>query len=205
MAEERRFVIHAKRSESISRTRKKRELYRLALAALDIRTAENYCAELFESIDWSSGKGIPFHLTDAFSAAVVVAYARPFVPTRDPRSVGVLPPKWHRFSNPRLKETHDAMLRLRNDLFAHTDQTMSPMTIIPAGTPLMKVGRIAPRTSWQIGRRAIPPQTTILNYRQTCYDLRKRLEDAVSKAIEELYDGMDLPRASFNLRFDDGL
>jgi hypothetical protein len=97
------------------------------------------------------------------------------------------------------------MLRLRNDLFAHTDQTMSPMTIIPAGVEMKGIGRLAPRTSWQIGRRAIPPETTLLSFRNTCRDLRKRLEDAVSNAIEELYGRMDLPRAAFPVRFDEGL
>ena len=204
MCNKQRFVFHAKRTAA-ARSRKKRELYRLALAALDVRTAENYCNELFDSIDWKSGKNIPFHLTDAFSAAVVVAYARPFVNTNDPRSVGELPKKWHRFSDPRLKETHDSMLRLRNDLFAHTDQTMSPMMIIPAGVEMKDIGRSAPRTSWQIGRRAIPPETTLINFRNTCRDLRERLEDAVKAAIEQLYGGMDLPRTQFPLRFDEGL
>lgn len=188
-----------------ARSWKKRQLYRLALAALDVATAENYCNELFDSIDWKSGAKIPFHLTDAFSAAVVVAYARPFINTRDPRFVGKLPKEWHRFSDPRLKETHDSMLRLRNDLFAHTDQTMSPMKVIPAGVDMKGTGRSAPGTSWQIGRRAIPPETTLINFRNTCRDLRKRLEDAVSAAIEDLYDGMDLPRAPFPVRFDEGL
>jgi hypothetical protein len=204
MPNEQLFVFHAKRTAA-ARSRKKRDLYRLALAALDVRTAENYCNELFDSIDWKSGKNIPFHLTDAFSAAVVVAYARPFVNTNDSRSVGQLPKKWHLFSDPRLKETHDSMLRLRNDLFAHTDQTMSPMMITPAGVEMKGVGRPAPGTSWQIERRAIPPATTLVNFRNTCRDLRKRLEDAVIAATEELYGGMDLPRAQFPLRFDEGL
>jgi hypothetical protein len=205
MADKMQFVLHPGRTRAIMRSRRKRELYRLALAALDVRTAENYCDELFDSINWKSGKKIPFHLTDAFSAAVVVAYARPFVNTNDHRSVGKLPKKWHRFSDSQLQETHDSMLRLRNDLFAHTDQTMSPMTIIPAGVEMKGIGRLAPRTSWQIGRRAIPPETTLLSFRNTCRDLRKRLEDAVSNAIEELYGRMDLPRAAFPVRFDEGL
>jgi hypothetical protein len=197
------FILKEKRTLSIARSRKKRELYRLALAALDIGTAENYCTELIDSIDWSAKK-IPFHLTDAFSAAVVIAYARPFVQTRDDRSVGVLPKKWHSFPNSQLQNAHETMLRLRDDLFAHTDQTLTPMTIIPAGVMMHSIGRIAPRTSWQLGRRAIPPATTILNFRNTCHDLRERLENAVSKALDDLYGNMELPGAQFPLRFDDG-
>ena len=75
MNEDKQFVLIEKRTLSVTRSRKKRDLYRLAVAALDVGTAENYCNELIETIDWS--KNIPFHLTDAFSAAIVVAYARP--------------------------------------------------------------------------------------------------------------------------------
>jgi len=203
MNDDKQFVLIEKRTLSVARSRKKRNLYRLAVAALDVRTAEDYCNELIDTIDWS--KNIPFHLTDAFSAAIVVAYARPFVQTRDPKSVGVLPQKWHKFSSPHLQNTHETMLRLRDDLFAHSDQTMTPMTIIPAGVMMHRIGRIAPRTSWQLGRRAIPPATTILNFRNACHDLRERLENAVSEAIEELYGTMELPRAEFALRFDEGL
>ena len=203
MDEDKLFVLIEKRSTSVARSRKKRELYRLALAALDVRTAENYCDELIETIDWG-GKKIPLHLTDAFSAAVVTAYARPFVQTRDPRSVGVLPKRWHRFSNSQLQDAHETMLRLRDNLFAHTDQTMTPMTIIPAGVMMDQIGRTAPRTSWQLGRRAIPPITTMLNFRNACHDLRARLEDAVSTEIDDLYGNMQLPNAEFRLRFDEG-
>jgi hypothetical protein len=203
MNEDKQFVLIEKRTLSVARSHKKRDLYRLAVAALDIGTAENYCNGLIDTIDWS--KNIPFHLTDAFSAAILVAYARPFVQTRDPKSVGVLPKKWHKFSNPHLQNAHETMLRLRDDLFAHSDQTMTRMTIIPAGVMMHRIGRPAPRTSWQLGRRAIPPAITILNFRNACHDLRKRLEDAVSEAIEELYDKMELPRAEFALRFDEGL
>jgi len=83
MNEDKQFVLIEKRTLSVARSRKKRDLYRLAVAALDIGTAENYCNELIDTIDWS--KNIPFHLTDAFSAAILVAYARPFVQTRDPK------------------------------------------------------------------------------------------------------------------------
>lgn len=197
------FVLKEERTSSVTRLRKKRNLYRLALAALDVGMAENYCDELIQSIDWDREK-IPFHLTDAFSAAVVITYTRPFVATRNPKSVGVLPKKWHKFSNPQLQNAHETMLRLRDDLIAHTDQTMTPMTIFPAGVMMHRISRAAPRTSWQLGRRAIPPTTTILNFRNVCRDLRKRLEDAVSEAIEELYGNMELPRAPFPLRFDDG-
>jgi len=203
MNKDKQFVLIEKRTLSVARSRKKRDLYRLAVAALDIRTAENYCNELIDTIDWS--KNIPFHLTDAFSAAILVAYARPFVQTRDPKSVGVLPKKWHKFSNPQLQNAHQTMLRLRDDLFAHSDQTMTPMTIIPAGVMMHRIGRPAPRTSWQLGRRTVPPDITILNFRNACHDLRKRLEDAVSEAIEDLYDKMELPHAEFALRFDEGL
>jgi hypothetical protein len=203
MNEDKQFVLIEKRTLSVARSRKKRDLYRLAVAALDVGTAENYCNELIDSIDWS--KNIPFHLTDAFSAAIVVAYARPFVQTRDPRSVGVLPKKWHNFSNPQLQNAHETMLRLRDDLFAHSDQTMTPMSIIPAGVIMHGIGRIPARTSWQLGRRAVPPATAIVNFRNACHDLRKRLEDAVSEAIEELYGKMELPRAEFVLRFNEGL
>jgi len=204
MATDKNFVLNEKRTLSVARSRKKRELYRLALAALDVTAAENYCNELIESINWKK-ETIPFHLTEAFSSAVVIAYARPFVKTRNPNSVGILPNKWHIFSNPNLQSTHETMLRLRDDLYAHSDAAMTPMTIIPAGVMMRLVGRRAPRTSWQLGRRAIPPQTTILNFRNVCHDLRQRLEDAVSSAIEDLYGNMELPRAEFRLRFDEGL
>jgi hypothetical protein len=203
MTADTQFILNEKRTQSVARSRKKRELYRLALAARDVGTAENYCKELFESINWNNER-IPFHLTDAFSAAVVIAYARPFVQTKDTRSVGTLSSKWHKFSNPKAQKTHETMLRLRHDLFAHTDQTLSPMTIFPAGVMMKKVGRPAPRTSWQIAGRAIPPEVVLLDYRSTCTDLRERLEAAVSEAVEDLYGNMDLPHAPFLLRFDDG-
>src|SRR6266480_4574907 len=68
-----------------------------------------------------------------------------------------------------------------------SDRTMTPMSIVPAGVTIQRIGRTALRTSWQLGRRAIPPATTIVNFRNACHDLRKRLENAVSETIEELY------------------
>ncbi len=204
MSDEKPFILNQARTLSLARSRKKRDLYRLALAALDVGTAENYCRELADSIDWDKKK-IPFHLTDAFSAAVVIAYARPFVQTKHVGFVGVLPKRWHHFSTPQLQNTHENMLRLRNDLFAHTDQSLTPMTIIPAGVMMNKIGRQAPQTSWQLGRRTVPPQTTILDFRSVCQDLRQRLETSISEMIDELYRNMELPRAPFRLRFDESL
>jgi hypothetical protein len=198
---ERKFILNESRTAAISRIRKKREFYQLALADTDIRTAINVADDFIKLLkDWRKPK-LPYHLSEAFVAYIVVSYSRPFIRTRRSR-VSPLPPRWSQFDNRRLQETHDLMVRVRHTLFAHSDPSLRMMSIIPAGV-LMKIGRPAPKISYMLTSQILPP-TEVGNLRATCVDLQQRLEVRVKQLLDEIYGGMELPRREFSLRFDDG-
>jgi hypothetical protein len=203
MSDEKQFVINEKRSNAISRSRKKRELYQVALADIDVRAAIAAADDFIALLDRYRfpGDKLPYHLSDAFVAYIAVAYARPFNPGRR-SATPALPPRWGKFEDKNLQTTHDMMLDVRHTMFAHSDPKDREMTIIPAGCSVR--GRIAPRTSLMVSKWILPP-TVIGELRATCVNLQKRLEKRITTLMEELYGEMDLPGRTFRVRFDEGL
>jgi hypothetical protein len=193
------FVINLRHENSKPRSRKKFELYRLAVANQDISHAVNTCDELLKIIfAKETGPKLPYHLREAFFSTIIVSYARPFM---DNDSNLKLPKEWSKFSNKGMQDTHLHMLELRNQLYGHSDADANRMIIMPAGYDSKQIGRKIPRTSWMF-HTFVPAHESILGFRATAADLQKRLEADVSSRIEELYDGMDLPNKPFRLNRD---
>lgn len=186
-----------------ARSWKKRELYQFVLADTDIRTSIAVADDFIELLRAWKKETLPYHLSEAFVAYVAVSYARPFTHDRRHSSVASLPEKWGKFSDPKLQETHDMMIDLRHTLFAHSDPTSRKLSIIPPGVVLFRQ-EIAQGTSWELTTFSLPPHS-IGELRNTCVDLQRRLQQRITILIDELYGGMDLPRAKFRVRFDEGL
>jgi hypothetical protein len=202
MANGENFMMYEARSKAHSRARKKREFYQLALADTDVRTAINVADDFIDLLnEWRRPK-LPYHLSEAFVAYIAVSYSRPFVQTRR-SSVPVLPPRWGQFADKRLQRTHDLILRVRHELFAHTDPSLRKLMIIPAGVFMKEIGRIAPRTSYMMTAQTLPP-TAIGELRVTCVDLQTRLQARLNELLDDLYGGMEMPQRKFPFRFDDG-
>lgn len=193
------FQINEGRSRP--RSKRKLDLYRLALADKDVRAALYACNAFLDLIHGWTGETIPYPTSDAFISSIVTCYARPFTSNDFP---GVLPKQWRKFSDQQHQEAHREMIRLRHELFAHSDPTIHTMQIIPAGCYMRGVDRNAPRTSYQIRSQLIPPPR-VVGFRDTCVELQARFEKAISEMLDELYDGMDLPKRAFPFRFNEGL
>ena len=155
----REFVINEARSAACTRARKKRELFQIALAELDVRTAIGVADDFIELMkSWPSDKGLPYHLAEAFVAHIAVSYARPFTETRK-AVVPPLPRRWSRFKDTNLQRIHDLMIDVRHTLFAHTDATQISLEIVPSGVMMKGIGRPAPLNSWVIRRKTLPPHS----------------------------------------------
>ena len=196
------FIVLERHIRSLPRSKRKFNLYRLAVANKDVGAAEEICIAFLKHIFTTQDAVIPYHTSEAFIGAIVTAYARPFM---DNDSNLKLPKSWRKFSRPELQQAHDQMLDLRGKVFAHSDAGVHPMKIYPAGYYSEKLGRQIPRTSMDLGSITVPPQS-VMGFHAVCKDLRQRLEKAVFDEIDELYGGMDLPACPFPVRFekDDG-
>jgi hypothetical protein len=184
-----------------SRKKQKLDFYRLALADKDIRTALYTCDAFIELIRrWQEPK-LPYEVSEAFFAAILVSYSRPFTENNFP---GVLPKRWRRFAGKALQGTHDEMLKNRHSLFAHTDAEIHRMTIIPDGCLPKSIGPKPPQTAYMIRGVVLQPES-VVRYRAVCADPQERLEKASQQALADLYGGMELPNREFSMRFDDGL
>ena len=130
-----------------SRKKQKLDFYRLALGDKDIRTALYTCDAFIELIRKWQGPKLPYEVSEAFFAAILVSYSRPFTENNFP---GLLPKQWRRFAGKELQETHDEMLKNRHSLFAHTDAEIHRMTIIPDGCLPKSIGPKPPQTAYMI-------------------------------------------------------
>jgi len=198
------FILLEKHEASLSRSKKKHYLYRLAVANKDVGAAEDIC-NAYIGIILGKPEGMepmPYHVNEAFFLAIVTSYARPF---QNNDSNLKLPKKWERFSTKQMQDTHNQMLQLRDEIYAHSDAAIHPMKIYPAGYYSQKLGRVIPRTSMEIEAITLSPQS-VMDFRAVCKDLHERLETEVFLQIDRLYGGMDLPSCPFPLRIhDEGL
>lgn len=134
------------------------------------------------------------------SPACGIGYARPFM---DNDSDLKLPKKWRVFGTQQLQDTHDHMIRLRGEVYAHSAASLHPMTILPAGYDSKRLGRKVPQTSMELGSQTVPPES-VIGFLAVARNLRERLEKAVFDEIDDLYGGMDLPARPFPVRFKKG-
>ena len=144
--------------------------------------------------------GMDHPLYSPLVEAIVISYARPFTAND---SLGELKKEWQRFPQPRLQRAHEKLLKARNELIAHSDMVVRQVKIHPPGRSAVKgletvgVGYAVRNYSFSIRH--------VIDFRDTAFDLARRLHAAVEKLLNELYEGMELPAKGFDLRIDDGL
>lgn len=171
-------------------------LYKLALAYKDISAAELTCEGYKKVILNTVGK-LPYDINYAFMGSIITSYSRPFV---DNKSTGVLPGRWRRFGSPRLQKTHNSIIKARHEVYAHSDSDVSRLWLVPAGSVMKGIGRIAPRASWKFHTYEIPPDL-IMDYHDCCKDLKDRLEGEVSTLVEEYCSQEGTPKEEFELKW----
>jgi hypothetical protein len=171
-------------------------LYKLALAHKDISAAELTCEGYKKVILNTSGK-LPYEVNYAFMGSIVTSYSRPFV---DNKSTGVLSGHWRKFDDRRLQAIHDSIIKARHEVYAHSDSNVSRLWLVPAGTLMKGIGRIAPRASWIFHTYEIQPDA-IIGYHDCCKDLKNRLQDEVSKLVEEHCDQKGILKEEFELKW----
>jgi hypothetical protein len=133
--------------------------------------------------------------------AIIIAYARPF--TRN-RPLGRLPAEWSTFSNPGFQETHNELIKARDQFIAHSDEEVRRVEIFPPGSPIRETGL----QSGDVGiavRTIAFPLSRFQHIRALCHDLGYRLNSRINNLLTELYNGQTLPNNSFPLTFDDDL
>ncbi len=176
---------------------------KLALANKDVETALLTCNTFIQVIMQWKGKMLPLEIAEAFIATIIVSYSRPFVQTSN-SFPGELPKSWHKFADKRLEAIHKEMLEHRHSLFAHTDPTIHKISIVPDGCLPKNLGPKPPQIAYIINGVQIPPQN-VVRFKAVCEDLQQRLEVETQKLLYELYEGLELPRRKFTLKYDEGL
>ena len=135
--------------------------------------------------------------------AIIISYSRPFI---NNDSLGILPKRWSQFEDKKLKEAHDSILKYRNELVAHSDNTVRTIQIFSPNAnfgPMQKEKKMegpgfAIRTFWiPLGR--------VQTFYQLCHFQGQRLVKEVMEMLDDLYGGMELPDKAFDLRIHDGL
>lgn len=181
------------------RSQQKKNLYKLLIARSDVGASLTACKLMRETVS-----GFESELYYPLFAAVVVCYARPFT-NNEP--YGALPSKWAQFSDTSRQETHDKIIKARHELIAHSDMIVRKASIIPPGVASGKLGE-RELTSTKIGTQTslyLYPMPFFNKVWETALDLYSRLNAEIDRLVDTLYDGMDLPSHSFDLKMDEGL
>lgn len=179
-----------------TRSNRKRDLHRLAVARSDIKAALEACNLLLANVDH-----LGHDLYQPLFHAIAISYARPFTANRP---LGSLPAKWSRYTNPRFQEAHDELLSIRNQFVAHSDQDERTVQIVP---PYVTI----PGTTTHYDRVGVGVRTVgfpIENFgvvRRMCLDIGRRIEKEIDALLDELYNGKVLPAAMFPLIIDEEL
>lgn len=182
-----------------SREQQKTDLYRLIVARSDIGAAQSACELFIEMVD-----DVNHDLYYPLFTSIVVCYARPFT---NNKPYGALPGKWENFEDGKMKSTHDALIKARHELIAHSDMAARKAKIVPPKVVIgymnereLKSSRIGTQTSFYFFTipmiKDIPRLTT---------DIGRRLNAEIEHKLEEIYGDMELPQAKFALRLDNGL
>jgi hypothetical protein len=112
-----------------------------------------------------------------------------------------LPKKWREFKSKDLQAAHDEILRLRGTLYGHSSADANVMLIIPEGCYSREIKQTVPKTSW-LFHTYVPAHEALLGFRSVAAELQARLQAEVSRLLEHLYDGMDLPKRAFRLNIE---
>lgn len=172
-------------------TSRKRELYRMALARTDISEARTACDLFLDNVKTYSDP-----LYRILYAAIVVAYARPFIQSR---TLGVLPSRWTKFSDPRLQGTHNTLISARNEIVAHSDVSKRPATVYPPGSTVGPIREPSESFGIAVNSYIFRP-TSFADVHDTCTDLLNRLHTEIQNELEELYGQANL-KGPIELKF----
>ena len=190
------IVLHKKQPESRSRTKK--ELYKLLIARSDITASLNTCKLLLEKVD-----GMGHELYYPFYTAIVTCYCRPFTQNKP---YGALGKKWYSFEDEVMKDTHESLLDARHELIAHSDMNVKEAIIVPPGVKTGPDGDdqivsdfIGVTTMHYFPRPMFEKTYNLCLYQGT------RINTEIDILIDRLYRGMELPNAPFKIRINDGL
>ena len=179
-----------------SRSKQKKELYKLLIARSDVFSAHKTCTLLLNRV-----KGLGDELYAPLFHAAVISYGRPFV---DNKSTGVLSKHWGEFQDSRLKNAHARIIKTRHELVAHSDLLARPIDIIPAGAVV--ADQLEP--SAKLGIKITSyyyPRSHFIDMHDTCVDLISRLTERTDLLLSGLYDNLELPSTPFRLVFDEGV
>jgi hypothetical protein len=190
---------------TLDRRTQKRSLRLFAIARMDVHEAL-VCAQILQRLQ-REAPGDPFlpmkqEIFFPVQNAMVVSYARPFVPTRTSQR---LQGRWARFDDQRLQVVHDLVIRTRHDFVAHSDEEQRTVTIVPAGYVVPGVGRPSGGLGLQTSSIAFSAETvdTIVD---CCMDVGFRVTKEVDRLRDELYLGRsDLPATPFPVSDNDGI
>ena len=182
-----------------ARSHQKRDLYRLLIARSDMNASLNACDLILKNV-----KSIKDENLYPLTTSVVVCYSRPFTVNKP---YGSLPQKWSKFDKPQYQATHEKLLQVRHELFAHSDMNVRKAQIVPPNVPLVIDGGKelkSPRISTQVTYTLFEIDFFKI-VRETNLDIGRRMQAEIDKLIIDLYTNMQLPNEAFNLRVDEGL
>jgi len=173
--------------------RKKKALYRLALARADIRGAMEGCDFLIANGIKAGDKLYP-----TLHDGIIIAYARPFT-ANEP--LGCLPRKWSKFDDPELTRLHNELLYLRQKTVGHSDARERKVYIVPSGARMYNAG--PPNINLGIGVRnwALPLERWH-DVRALCRDLGESLSLEIESEVQVLYSGGTYAPEPFEVTLD---
>lgn len=185
----------------LTRTELKRQFHKLAIAQSDLVHARAACRYFVQYVsDIAHAIYYPLFVT------IVICYARPFT---DNDTLGRLPKKWGAFSDERLQRSHDLMLKTRNEVVAHSDETIRQIHIVPAGViyPFIFTADkpvISKRHGFMIDTYVLEPRhfTDALD---TICDVLDRLRPEVDRLFDLLYAYETLPPRIFSMTIDESI
>ena len=164
----------------------KKQLHKLAIAQADIRGASAATRLLVQL-----GSRASFDQFYSLNSAVVVCYGRPFSQNRP---LGPLPRKWAKFSSPTLQETHDLLIRHRNQVVGHSDASERRVHI---SVPAISTGRTVEHSVRDI---VVSPERFPI-VQLLCQDLLRRLSADIETLKVSLF--AFVAPGEYPLTFDD--
>jgi len=177
----------------------KRQLHRLIVAQSDINAARN-AWQLLKSNPTQPGHSVHTSLM----AAMVISYARPFVSSE---SFGILPRKWSTYPDSRYQKNHDALLKARNEIVAHSEQSVRKVMIVPPGVRMKLHPASSPVSEWIsyiVSTYSLPPNV-LETLGGMLDDVLKRMFDEIELLLNKLYADRNLPNQEFLLQMDEEL
>ncbi|WP_242875906.1 hypothetical protein, partial [Stenotrophomonas maltophilia] len=102
-------------------------------------------------------------------------------------------------------DVHNDVIRARHEVIAHNDQNARKLTIVPPGAapddivPMSRIGIALKLDTYYISGGLFS------SLGQVCQYQIDRLNKAIDDALDELYEGRELPSESFELTLDDEL